>query len=424
MLNTEKLITDKKKDILSLAQTIRNNPELGFKEYKTSEAVRKAWESIGLKVEGPFASTGLCARIKGSKKGPTVALIGELDAVGSPNNKYANKEGTAHACGHFIQVSQVFAAACALVKLSKELCGDVVLMALPAEEFIEIEKRSEMRKDGKISYLSGKPEFLKRGLFDNVDMAAMIHAQPCTKEYMLYLEGGNLGFTAKNIRFIGKAAHGAQPFEGRNALESASLFLNGVNANRSTFRDEESIRIHPIITKGGSVVNSVPDDVRIETYVRGSSRKAIEKGCRIVDRCAKAAAKMMDCKCEIETIPGYLPLNQDHNLSECMKEVAREVLGSDMIGYNVPSVGSTDMGDISQLIPSIQPTMGGFTGELHSAEFDVADVWKSCLLGGELLAGLALNLLGNNAEKAKKVKTEFKALLTKKQYFEYMDKNN
>lgn len=414
MDNIRDLITENKKEILSLAKDIRNNPELGFREFKTSQEVRKAWESIGLKVEGPFGQTGLIARIKGSKKGPILALIGELDAV-------ANKEGVKHACGHFIQTSQVFAAACALVKLKKELCGDVVLMAVPAEEFLEIEKRCELRNEGKISYLSGKPEFLKNGLFKGIDMAAMIHAQPCTADYKLFLEGGNLGFSAKNIRFIGKAAHGAQPFEGRNALESASLFLNGVNANRSTFRDEESIRIHPIITKGGTVVNSVPDDVRIETYVRGSSRKAIEKGCRVVDRCAKAAAKMMDCKCEIETIPGYLPLNQDHNLSECMKEVAQEVLGKNMIGYNVPSVGSTDMGDISQLIPAIQPTMGGFVGELHSEAFDVVDIWQSCLLGGQLLAGLALNLLENNAEKAKKVIREFKPLLSEKQYFDYMD---
>lgn len=422
MTDTEKLITEYKNEILELAEEIRKNPELGFNEFHTSKAVGKAWEKIGLICEGPFAMTGLTARIKGKGKGPVLALIGELDAVGSPNNKYASSEGIAHACGHFIQVCQVFAAGCALVNQREELCGDVVLMAVPAEEFIEIEKRSQMRKDQKVSYLSGKPEFLKLGVFDGIDMAAMIHAQPCTEDYKLFLEGGNLGFTAKNIRFIGKAAHGAQPFDGRNALECASLFLTGVNANRSTFRDDESIRIHPIITKGGSVVNSVPDDVRIETYVRGSSQKAIEKGCAVVDRCVKAAALMMNCSYEIETIPGYLPLNQDHNMSECMKEVAVKVLGKDMVGYNVPSVGSTDMGDISQIIPAIQPTMGGFKGELHSAEFDVEDVWKSCLLGGRLLAGLAVDLLGNNAQKANKVITEYKALLSKEEYFEYMNK--
>jgi len=414
MMRTDKLITEKKELIVEFAQKLKENPELGFKENVSSAIVKEYWEKIGLKVEGPFAGTGLRAEIKGLHDGPTLCLIGELDAV-------ANSKGVSHACGHFIQTSQVFAAACALVQLKEQIYGKVIVMAVPAEEFLEIELRSKMRSEGKISYLSGKPELLKLGVFDDVDMVAMIHANPSTPDYKLFLEGGNLGFTAKNIRFTGKAAHGAEPFEGINALEAANLFMTGVNSNRSTFRDEESIRIHPIITKGGSVVNSVPDDVRIETYVRGKTQKAIEKGCAVVDRCAKAAAMMMGCEYSVETEPGYLPINQDHELSEAMKTVAEEVLGKDKIGYGVSCVGSTDMGDISQLLPSIQPTMGGFDGELHSTDFCVKDIWKSCLLGGELLSGLALSVLGDGASTGKRIVENFKPLLNREQYFRYMD---
>lgn len=414
-------IQKNKETILSLVKNLRENPELGFFEYKSSAFMKQAFESLGLVVEGPFARTGLKVTIQGGKTGPTVALIGELDAVGSPQNPMANELGVAHACGHYLQCAQVVAAASALLAIKNELCGNVVLLAVPAEEFLEIEKRLQLKQKGEITYLSGKPELVKLGVLDGVDMAMMLHANPDTPEYRLFLEGTNLGFTAKNIFFKGRAAHGSEPFEGRNALQAAMLFLNGVNANRETFRDNESIRIHPIITKGGSVVNSVPDDVRVETYVRGSSKDAIEKGCTIVDRCAKAGALMMGCEVEIQTIPGYLPILQDKCLSDKMKEVAEEVLGEGMYGYGVPCVGSTDMGDLSQLIPIIQPTMGGFLGGLHSAAFKAVDEWKSCEKGGALLSALTYRLLKDDAKEAKEVLSHFKANMTKEEYFSYMN---
>lgn len=410
--------------ITSMANELLASPELGFFEYKSSDIVRRYWEALGLKVEGPFGRTGLRAVIQGAGKGPCIALIGELDAIGSPSNPYAGKDGVAHACGHFIQSTQVYGAACALMELKSELCGSVVLMAVPAEEFVQIQERLDLKAQGSIAFLSGKPQALLEGAFDGVDMAAMIHAQPCCPDYKLFLEGTNLGFCAKNISFIGKAAHGAEPFEGRNALQAASLFLNGVNANRETFRDDESIRIHPIITKGGSVVNSVPDDVKVETYVRGSSQKAIEKGCAVVDRCALAAAMMMGCQARIQSIPGYLPLKQDVNLSQAMQAVARDVLGQDGIGFGVDSVGSSDIGDLSHLMPVIQPTMGGFEGDLHSAAFKCLDIPRSCYLGSCLLAGLAYEVLSDGGKIGKHIVESYRARLDRQQYFDYLNNKN
>lgn len=427
MTEIKKIIEKNIDSVLSLARELKSHPELGFEEFESSAIVRKYWESIGLKVEGPFAFTGLKTYVKGeaerAENGPSVGLICELDAVISPDNPTANEKGAAHACGHYLQTCQVFAAAQALIEFKKELCGKAVLIAVPAEEFLDIGKRLKLKKEGKLSCLSGKPELLKLGVLDDIDMAVMIHAHPCTPDYRLFLEGGNLGFTAKNISFKGKAAHGAMPFEGCNALQAATLFISGINANRETFRDEESIRIHPIITKGGSVVNTIPDDVRIETYVRGASPEAIKKGCKIVDRCVEAAAAMIGCTASIETIPGYLPLRQDKNLSDFLKSAAEKVIGTQMISYGVASVGSTDMGDICSLIPAIQPTMGGFIGELHSSEFKAVDEKKTCLLGGTLLAELTVNLLKNNAENAHKVIDGYKPFMTREQYFKYLDKN-
>lgn len=405
--------------VLRLAADLRANPELGFKEVKSSGIIRSYWERIGLKVES--FGTGLKAYIEGKGVGPTVALIGELDSVVSPDNPMAVPNGNAHACGHYIQSSQVFGAACILSKIKDSLSGNVAVFAVPAEEFIEIAQRMEMKKEGKIRYLSGKPDLMAKGAFDDVDMAMMIHAQPNTPEYSIFLNGGNLGFVAVNIRFIGKTAHGAEPFEGRNALQATMLFLNGINANRETFRDDESIRIHPIVTKGGNVVNSVPDDCRIETYVRGSTREAIEKGYRIVERCASAAAEMMGCGYRLERIPGYLPLNQDRNLSQVMKEAAEELFGEGCTVEGVPSVGSTDFGDLSHLIPAIQPTMGGFDGDLHSACFRVLDEKKSILKGSELLAATVEKLLSDNAERAKEIIGRFNRKMDREEYFNYLD---
>ena len=256
------LINEKLKGALSLAKELQQHPELGFSEYESSSILRRYWESLGLEVQGPFAGTGIKARIKGAGKGPTVCLLSELDAVVSPLNPMADAKGNAHACGHNIQSTQVYLAGAVLNNLREKLCGDVVLLAVPAEEFLEIEHRLEMKKDGKIRYLSGKPELYRLGVFDDVDMVIMIHAYP-NPDCKLYVGGGSLGFTAKNIRFLGISGHGAAPFDSRNALQAATLFFAGVNANRETFRDEESIRIHPIITKGGEIVNSVPDDVKM-----------------------------------------------------------------------------------------------------------------------------------------------------------------
>ncbi len=405
---------------LDLAAELQACPELGYSEFGSSEILRRYWQDLGLEVEGPFAGTGIRARIRGGKSGPTVCLMSELDAVVSPLNPMASPEGVAHACGHNIQSAQVYAAGAALMEMKESLCGDVVLLAVPAEEFLEIEHRLELRKEGKIRYLSGKPELYRLGVFKDIDMVVLIHAFP-EEDALLHVGGGSLGFTAKNIRFRGISGHGAAPFDSRNALQAAMLFFAGVNANRETFRDEESIRIHPIITKGGEIVNSVPDDVRIETYVRGRSRQAIEKGCLIVDRCAKAAAEMMECTSYVETIPGYLPLMQDKDLSRVAAEVGEQVLGKGNVIWGTDMVGSTDIGDLTHLMPAIQLLLGGFRGQQHGADFSCVDLERTCTQGAMILVGFALRLLGNNASEALRVKEDFRKLLSDEQYFNYMD---
>ena len=150
------------------------------------------------------------------------------------------------------------------------------MMAVPAEEYIEIEYRDGLRRDGKIEFLGGKPELVKLGEFDDVDLAMMVHTTSNSYEQQICMSGTNNGTVAKKIQFIGKGAHaGGSPHLGINALNAATLALSAIHYNRETFRDEDTIRVHPIMTKGGEAVSAVPSDIRMETFVRGRTLEAI-----------------------------------------------------------------------------------------------------------------------------------------------------
>ncbi|MDY0288489.1 MAG: amidohydrolase [Sphaerochaeta sp.] len=417
-----KLAMDRNKvKIAGFGSTLISTPELGFKEMKSSAYVREQLQDLDLEMQEGFAITGIRALLKGSSHHANICLLSELDAVMSPENPMASPDGAAHACGHSTQSTQLYAAAIALSEVQDDLEGDVTFLAVPAEEFLDLEYRLQLRQEGKISYLSGKQEMIKLDIFAGIDMVIMIHAQPNTPAYKVFVGGGSLGFTAKNIRFLGKEAHGASPFTGINALQAAHLAIAGINANRETFSEEERIRIHPILTKGGDVVNTVPSDVRMETYIRGSHRAAIERGCTVVDRCAEAGAAMMGGHVVIETIAGYLPLNQDPLLGEAFAQEAQQVLGEDCIVRGVDMVGSTDMGDLSHLMPCIQPTMGGFAGDAHAKDFKVCDPLRSYLLGGEILANLVIELLKDGCALAKTIRTSFVPLMDRDAYLRYLE---
>ncbi len=110
---------------------------------------------------------------------------------------------------------------------------------------------------------------MAQGFFDNVDMAMMIHMAALGPDKKVIVGGTSNGFIGKLIKYKGKESHaGAAPHIGINALNAALLGLMGIHLQRETFKDEDHIRVHPIITKGGDLVNVIPADVRMETYVR------------------------------------------------------------------------------------------------------------------------------------------------------------
>jgi len=412
---------DQQRDrILAIAEAILRNPEVGFREEATSALVRSIFDEFAIPYTFPHALTGVRGCLKGRNSHFRVAIIGEMDALHCSGHPYAN--GTvAHACGHHAQMAAMLGTAIALKEsgVMEHLDGDVIFLAVPAEEFIDLPERQELQDQGKISFLGGKQQLIAEGVMDDIDMAIMIHAQPNCPEAKLFTRSHNLGFRAKSITFYGKAAHGSRPYEGTNALNAAALAILGIHANRETFREEERIRIHPIITRGGDVVNSVPDEVCLETYVRGADAAAIRKGEEAVSRAVNGAADMIGATACIDDIPGYLPLTESVALSAVMEEIYTDLTGMEPIRYS-ESVGSSDIGDLSSLIPVIQPSIGGFCGNLHGRNFAVSDPDIAYLLPAKLMALTVSALLGDGAKVAEAVKTSFHPVMTKETYLAYL----
>jgi amidohydrolase len=407
--------------IVGLGEAIMDQPELGFKEQQTARRVSEVFGELELEHQRELALTGVKARLKGKRKGPTLALMGELDALIVPDHPRADPAtGAAHACGHNAQIAGLMGAAYGLAEagITDELAGEIAFFAVPAEEYVEIEYRLQLVKEGKTTFLGGKSELVELGHFDDIDMAVMIHSSsPDHAEGSMGIASSSNGFLAKNVRFIGQAAHaGAAPEKGVNALNAATLGLSAINAQRETFRDQDCVRVHPIITKGGDLVNIIPAEVRMETYVRARTNAAIHDASHKVDRALKGAALALGCAVEIETVPGYLPLRNDPDLGRLFKENAGRIFGADQYRDYPHGGGSTDAGDLSQIMPVLHPAMTGASGTIHGPDWTIADYAAGYLAPAKTLAMMAIDLLYDDAAVARGIIETSKPNMSKEEY--------
>lgn len=373
-------IDDRAGQLIAFGRDILAHPELGYKEIRTAGRILEAFSALGVTEVTRPARTG----VKGwlfRGEGPRVAVIGELDAVLSPCHPFADKlSGAAHACGHNAQ------------------------LAAPAEEYVEIGWRAELRRAGEVQYLGGKQQLIAEGAFDDIDMAMMVHSETDAPRPRVVVGGTAGGFIGKELRFTGKEAHaGGAPWEGVNALNAATLAIAAIHANRETFRDEDHVRVHPIITKGGDLVNTVPADVRMESYVRAASVEAMRAANAKVNRAVRGAAYALGAQAEIGDMPGYLPLKQNEALSRLFASNAGALSPDLAVEEGLPFCGSTDMGDVSYLLPVIQPTVSGFSGAAHSKDFAIADETLAYLVPAKLMAAAVIDLLADGAAQGRGV---------------------
>jgi amidohydrolase len=389
---------------VDLSEEILHVPELGYREFQTSDLLAQALEGLGMSVARGIAMTGVRAEIGDSSRGPTLAVIGELDAIRVPEHPLADPDtGAAHACGHNAQIGVLLAIAAGLVEagLADTLNGRVVFVGVPSEESTEIPWKLQARSEGRLEFFGGKQELLRLGVFDDVDFALLTHSTSTAASDFgpgIAIAGAMNGHLIKYAEFIGRSAHaGVAPHLGVNALKAALVAISAMDAHRESFRDEDAIRVHPILTHHGGAVNVVPSDVALEMYVRARNIDALKEANEKVNRALRGGAVAIGTRLKSVTLPGYLPLAQENLLVQMAKDNAL-LLDLPPVPTEPHTAATNDVGDLSTVVPTLQISTGGTRGSVHSKEFFIDDHDVAIRTPARVLALTLLDALDLNRE--------------------------
>ena len=421
------MIDEHAEELEALASKVYHNAERGFAEYETAKAAAEFLRKYGMDPCEGLALTGVKADINVSV-GPTIALIGELDGIGCPAHPDAAPTGISHACGHEAQLVAILGAAMALSdpEVKAALGGKAVCFAVPAEENLSAEIRAELAKEGVI-FNGGKSELIRRGEFDDIDISVTSHVhmlQGVESDLLL----GNVactGFMSKSVHMKGKAAHAAQaPHDGINALNAATLGFNAMSMIRETFQEKDAVRVHGQIRDDGFPCQTIPDHVLVDLMVRAKTLDAIKKTAEKVDRAYTGAAYAIGAEAEIVTTQGYLPIIARHadqvliDAAEVLKE-ERQDLTIENITDDMINFASTDVGDLTHIMPVLNFTFSGAEGALHSKDYRITDPYKLHIMPAKMMAITAYRLLKDGAAEAKAIVENFEPVMTKEEYMEY-----
>lgn len=377
---------DSNRDIfIDLSQKIHQNPEIGNEEYFAADLLTKFLEEKGFDVERNIAGheTGFIAR-KQSKNGeyPKIAFLAEYDAL--PN--------LGHACGHNIIGAISVAGAVGLGELLDNVSGEVIVYGCPSEEGGE---------NG-----SSKGSFVRENLFEGVDVAMIIHPG---SEHSITTK--SLAVNPLDFEFFGQSSHAAgSPENGKNALDALLHFFNGIATLRQHVKSD--VKIHGIITHGGDAPNIIPDYTKARFYIRSSTKEGCDEVTEKVEAIARGAALMTECTTKISSfqnrVDNLIPTRYfDELYVETMKKLGVEVSVDSKKG-----MGSTDVGNVSHIIPTIHPNIKICDSSIsgHTHEFAKAAASKegdeAVILGGKVLALLGLDLIINK-EKLENIKGNF-----------------
>lgn len=418
-MKAKQYIETNKKEIIELGRTLFKTPELGYKEFETKKILVNYFIKNNIKINSEYFETGFSVSV--GKGHPHIGLIAELDAIPTLGHKYANKKdnNAAHSCGHSTQCAIMTAAFVALAKQNIDK-GKITLYFTPAEEYTDFEYKDNLIKQNKIKYYSGKINMLTSGMFDDVDMLLHIHMKFESNNH--FSVGGTLGgFIYKEITFNGKATHAAlAPDKGVNALNAFVLFENAVNMLRETFVDEDKVRVHGIIKDGGQTINSIPERVVYECYVRSMNENTIFEVSNKIDNAALHCAKAIGGTCKIKTKPGYLPFIQNNIINDIVYKNMLKYCNAEEIKKGSKSIAASDMGDLSVFIPSVEFGYGGFKGIAHSKDVEIIDENRVYIETAKLMVDIIENLL-NDKKTYKLIKKDFKPRLTKQDYFNFLN---
>lgn len=422
---------DKKQRIIKAAEANRQiafeaeryiwkHPQTGYTEWIANEYLIEKFEALGYKLvradQDPKHGKipGFYTDVDTGRPGPTLCIMGELDALDIANHP-ESVNGMCHSCGHNAQAATMLGLAATLKtdpSILDGLSGKIRLMLVPAEEMIQLAFRSNLIKEGTISYMGGKVEFLHRGYYDGVDLALMVHSGNLGDKYDFSCGQGNNGCMAKVITYKGKSSHaGGAPHEGINAQYAAMLGLQACNDLRETLQEKDTIRFHPIMKGVNCAVNIIPDEMVIESYVRGSNIEAMKRENKKFNRALAGAAAAIGCELHIDDKPGYSPEIHDVAYMQLVEEVCKDLAGADRVNfeYDSWSTGSSDFGDLTCVMPGIQFTSAGASGTAHGVNYYLTDPERLLINSIKAQLLVADKLLKDDAAKAKEIVANYKA---------------
>ena len=329
-------------ELIRLSLKIHDNPELGLQEKKAASWLISYLQRNGFQVKEHIADLPTAFHAAYGRGKPTIALLAEYDAL----------PGIGHACGHNIIAASAVGAAVASKFAIDRLGGSIVVVGSPAEEVF-----------------GAKIDIVRAGIFEGVDVAMITHPS-----VLNVLTVDALACVSLEVEFLGKSSHAAaRPYEGINALEALLLSFNSINSLRQHVKEES--RIHGIITDGGEAPNIVPAHSAAKFLIRAHDNDYIDELKEKVLNCFKGAALATGAKLEYkwgERV--YAPMKNNMTLAQLFKRnlesLGRRVeLSNPYFGF-----GSTDMGNVSQVVPSIHPMVAIAPLEVlaHSVEFATA----------------------------------------------------
>ena len=415
-----------KQEILDAERWLWKHPQVGFTEWEAHNYLKEKFEGFGYTVTEAGNIPGFFTDLDTGRPGPTFCIMGELDALDIANHP-ESVNGMTHCCGHHCQGAGILGVAAALSEPGAldGLSGKIRLMMVPAEELIQIDFREKLKQEGTIHFFGGKPEFMYRGYFDDVDLCMMIHTSETQGELDFSSNYRNLGCLAKTFTFKGKSSHaGGSPDKGINAEYAAILGLNACNALRETFKDADFVRFHPIIHGVNSAVNIIPDEMKCESYVRAGSLDAIKEENEKMNRALTGAALSMGARLELHDRPGYTPEVHYVPMMQVAEKCCQDLVGAERVRFRYDGVGkgSSDFGDLTSIMPGIQFYARGAAGTGHGIDFCVPDPNRAVVNASKVQLFIADALLSNGAEKAKEIvatyEPKFKSV---KEYIDFMD---
>lgn len=319
---TDSFIEDNADALKTLARGLHDEPELAYGEHKSAAKIGALLAEHGATVEQPFGGLDTAFRARlGDGSGPHVAILAEYDALPE----------IGHACGHNLIAAGAVGAWLALRSTGENL-GTIDLIGTPAEE------------GG-----GGKIRLAQAGVFEGLDAAMMYH--PFDRDLLMHFA---LASCWVEMTFIGKPSHAAvAPHQGASALTACMDAFRLIDGQRVHFKD--GVRVHGFIKHGGDAVNIIPERAVCEFSVRALSNDELERVRAIVERCARGAAMASGVEVTMSRRQGYLDLRNNEPLAMRFGSHLEALGRKPKVRDDTVGSGSTDMGDVSHLVPSIHP---------------------------------------------------------------------